>query len=56
MIKKAAIGLTLGLLAGPTISGDRTARAQSAPCDRECLRGTLRRHGRHEGNELRAEA
>lgn len=41
MSNKTTIWLTIGLLAGLVLAADRTAGAASAPCDRECLRGTL---------------
>lgn len=41
MSKKKAFWLALGVLAVLPFPANRTAWAQSAPCDRECLRGTM---------------
>ena len=41
MTKKTTTCLAFGALAALGFAADRTAWAQSAPCDRECLRGTM---------------
>jgi hypothetical protein len=41
MRKKTTAWLAFGVVAGLGFAADRTAWAASAPCDRECLRGTM---------------